>query len=167
MNAANPYAPPRANVSDVPRDEEELEHASRAIRFGAALLDAFLLMCVIYVPMIISGFFSFGSGNVESAARIASIMLLFILGGLVAYAGVTIYYVARDGQTLAKKWLGIKVVRGDGSKASLGRILVLRNLISWLLGLTGVYPLVDAMFIFGDQRQCLHDKMADTIVVVA
>ena len=166
MNAANPYAPPGANVSDVLVDDE-LEHASRGIRFGAAILDAFLIMCAIYVPIILVGIFGYGDVGSDSAVWAILMGWLFILISLTIYLGITLYFVARDGQTLAKKWLGIKVVRGDGSKASFGRILVLRNLISWLLGLTGVYPLVDAMFIFGDQRQCLHDKMADTIVVVA
>ena len=59
------------------------------------------------------------------------------------------------------------MVRSDGTKASLGRIFALRNLISWLLAFTFVYTIIDALFIFGDERQCLHDKMADTIVVVA
>jgi uncharacterized RDD family membrane protein YckC len=166
MKEANPYAPPRASVSDVLVDDE-LEHASRGIRLGAALLDTFLIMCAIYLPIILVGIFGYGDVGSDSAVWAILMGWLVILISLVIYLGITLYFVARDGQTLAKKWLGIKVVRGDGSKASLGRIFVLRNLISWLLAFTGLYPLIDALFIFGDNRQCLHDKMADTIVVVA
>ena len=32
-----------------------------------------------------------------------------------------------------------------------------------LLGI--LYTIVDALFIFAESRQCLHDKIADTIVV--
>jgi hypothetical protein len=30
-----------------------------------------------------------------------------------------------------------------------------------------LFGIIDALFIFGDARQCLHDKIADTIVIKA
>ena len=63
--------------------------------------------------------------------------------------------------------LGIKVVRADGSKATLGRIFWLRNFVSALLNIVPFYWLIDCLLIFGDARQCVHDKIADTIVVRA
>jgi hypothetical protein len=30
-----------------------------------------------------------------------------------------------------------------------------------------VYELIDALMIYGESRQCLHDRIADTIVVKA
>jgi len=59
------------------------------------------------------------------------------------------------------------VVRSDGSPVSLGRIFWLRNFVNGLLGIIGPYQLVDWLFIFGESRQCLHDKLADTIVIRA
>ena len=79
--------------------------------------------------------------------------------------------VKRNGQTIGKKLAGIKVVRSDGSKASLGRIFWLRNIVNAIPSaipfLGSLYGLVDHLFIFGDKRQCLHDKIADTVVVTA
>jgi uncharacterized RDD family membrane protein YckC len=63
--------------------------------------------------------------------------------------------------------LGIKVVRTDGSPASLGRIFWLRNVVNGLMGLLPLYQFIDWLFIFGESRQCLHDKLADTMVVKA
>jgi uncharacterized RDD family membrane protein YckC len=63
--------------------------------------------------------------------------------------------------------MGIKVVRKDGSKASLGRIFFLRNVVNIILAFIPLYGLVDALLIFGESRQCIHDKIADTIVVKA
>ena len=102
-----------------------------------------------------------------TAPRISPIAGLLALIGVVVWIWFTVLYVARNGQTIAKKWLGIKVVRSDGSKASLGRIFWLRNVVNALVGIIPFYFLIDHLVIFSDSRQCVHDKIADTIVVVA
>ena len=96
---------------------------------------------------------------------------LFGLAGLLIWGGVTAYLVHKNGQTLGKKILGIKVVRTDGSRASLGRIFWLRNVIMVLLSMIPIagmiLSLVDSLLIFRESRQCLHDQIAGTIVVKA
>ena len=87
--------------------------------------------------------------------------------GLIAWIWLTILFVSRNGQSIAKKMLGIKVVRRDGSPASLGRIFWLRNVVNTVLAFVPFYGLVDALLIFGEARQCVHDKIADTIVIKA
>jgi uncharacterized RDD family membrane protein YckC len=79
----------------------------------------------------------------------------------------TVKYVSENGQSIAKRMLGIKVVRADGSAITLGRIFWMRNILNTLISFIPLYGLVDALFIFGESRQCLHDKLADTIVVRA
>ena len=59
------------------------------------------------------------------------------------------------------------LVRSDGSKASLARIFWLRNVVNGMLGFVPLYGIVDLLLIFGDARQCIHDKIADTMVVKA
>jgi len=72
---------------------------------------------------------------------------------------------------VGKRALGIRIVRSSGERASLGRIFALRYLPVTLLGaipyLGPVFSLVDILLIFRDSRQCLHDQIADTIVVKA
>jgi uncharacterized RDD family membrane protein YckC len=67
--------------------------------------------------------------------------------------------------------LGIRVVRRDGSHCGLARIFFARYLPVTLLGAVpfvgGLVSLVDALLIFRDDRRCLHDEIADTIVVKA
>ena len=165
MNTANPYAPPRAQVSDVANASDELELAGRGIRLGAFLLDALIGLILVYLPLIMGGLFdNWGTGT---APRISPIAGLLALIGVVVWIWFTVLYVARNGQTIAKKWLGIKVVRSDGSKASLGRIFWLRNVVNALVGIIPFYFLIDHLVIFSDSRQCVHDKIADTILVVA
>jgi len=68
---------------------------------------------------------------------------------------------------MGKRLLEIRVVRSDGSQASLGRIFWLRNVVNGLLGIIPLYAIIDVLFIFGQRRQCIHDLIADTIVVKA
>jgi uncharacterized RDD family membrane protein YckC len=122
-------------------------------------------MALVYLPLIFGGAFS-GIGT-DRPPTISPIAGLLAFAGFIVWVVFTIMYVARNGQTIAKKWLGIKVVRTDGSQASLGRIFWLRNVVNALLGIIPLYGLIDVLLIFSDSRQCIHDKIADTIVVVA
>ena len=96
---------------------------------------------------------------------------LLMLVGMIAWAVVTWRLVADNGWTLGKRACSIRVVRSDGSDASVGRIFFHRNCIIALLQmipfLGSLIGIADPLFIFGDRRQCLHDRIADTIVVQA
>jgi uncharacterized RDD family membrane protein YckC len=88
-----------------------------------------------------------------------------------AWIGTNIFFAHRNGQCIAKRVIGIKVVRFDGSCASLGSIFWLRNVVNALSGaipLPGkIYQLVGCLGIFGARQQCIRDMIADTIVVKA
>jgi len=173
MNTTNPYAPPQAAVQDVANPEQH-ELAGRGTRLGAAIVDGLVLVVMVYVPLIVSIKMSGHPLLVNAKFNYAAIlnsMLLLPLIGLIAFAWLNILFVSRNGQSIAKKLMGIKVVRSDGSKASLGRIFWLRNVVNIVIGiiplLGSLYGLVDALLIFSAPRQCVHDKIADTIVVNA
>jgi len=168
VNTANPYAPPKGAVRDVDLGDSA-EPADRGIRLVAAILDGLIAFVMIYLPALIVFIVTDSISGSEQRPEDAVLAIgggLAIIGAIV-WIWLTIMYVARNGQTIAKKMLGIKVVRSDGSKASLGRIFWLRNIVNGLLGVIPLYSLIDPLFIFGEQRQCLHDKIADTIVVRA
>ncbi|MET0987115.1 MAG: RDD family protein [Steroidobacteraceae bacterium] len=171
---ANPYAPPKAEVSDA-TEELVVEQATRGSRLGAASLDA-LVGIVVGLPVLYAVIPAAiqGRGN---PGEMSSLIMASIIGGAAALSGVlaiawmviTFILVKRNSQTIGKKFVGIKVARSDGSHASLARIFWLRNVVNALPSLIPVvgnfYSLVDHLFIFGGKRQCLHDKIADTIVV--
>ncbi len=166
MATENPYAPPRSAVSDV-ADSGELEPAGRGLRLGAYLLDILIASIMMGVPFGLVGGFSM---QIDATGHVQEFPVGAILAGVagsIVWLVLTILYVARNGQTIAKKLLDIKVVRADGSRASLGRIFWLRNVVNAILGIIPFYFLIDHLVIFGDARQCVHDKIADTIVVVA
>lgn len=167
-NQANPYAPPQAEVRDSAVHEEN-ELAGRGTRFGAAMLDS-LIAGIAVVPMLIgANFQAMQTGDYMNAFSGVGLAIGFI--AVLALLGYTIYLVHTNGQTVGKKILGIKVVRSDFSKASLARIFWLRNIVNAIPGVIpfvgNFYGIVDHLFIFGERRQCVHDKIADTIVVKA
>jgi len=167
MSATNPYAPPQGAVRDMPG--EGLEPADRLMRLLAAVLDGIIAGLMIYVPGLVVALatraFDQPQGDVDVA--VVALPLLVCLAGFVGWAWITILLVARYGQTMGKRLLEIRVVRSDGSSASLGRIFWLRNVVNALLGIIPLYGLIDLLLIFGERRQCIHDLIADTIVIKA
>jgi uncharacterized RDD family membrane protein YckC len=147
---------------------EDTLPAGRGTRFVAAWLDAFVVAAMVYAPAfagaLIVGAAAPGAEDASSGA-LAGVGLGVI--GFAVWCAVTVKYVKQNGQTIGKKLVGIKVVRTDGTPATLGRIFWLRNLVNGLICLIPFYGLVDLLFIFAESQQCLHDKIADTIVVKA
>jgi uncharacterized RDD family membrane protein YckC len=167
MDSANPYAPPQAPVHDVVDPNAPLELAGRGTRLAAALVDG-LIMMLIAMPMIVVFAAAGATGADDTVLGAAGLIggLLTILAFL-AWAVITTLLVMNHGQTLGKRALGIRVMRSDGTPAGLGRIFWLRNVVNGLLGVIPAYSIIDHLFIFGESHQCLHDKIADTIVVRA
>ncbi|MGA9524514.1 MAG: RDD family protein [Myxococcaceae bacterium] len=132
--------------------------ASRGARFAANLVDQF-----IWVPWFFPMFLVEGEG-------METLQIVFGIGGVIAALGTLVLqiYLAARGQSVGKKLLKIRVVRSDGSRASLARIIFLRNALPVLVNsLCGILNLVDAVMIFGNERRCIHDHMADTMVIEA
>lgn len=158
------YAPPTAEVADVSGDDLPL--AGRGIRLGAAILDTFVLGAVLWLVGKVTPWNAFDFAN---AARGTGAMLPMMIVSAVAFMLVNGFLLITRGQTVAKLLLGLRIVRTDGSQASPGRIIGLRYMIGYLLGVfpmaTMAYGLVDALLIFRSSRKCLHDTIADTIVV--
>ena len=154
----------------MPSQGQEQELAGRGVRLVAAILDSIIAGLMIYMPALIVLAATGGLGQLdrpESEIDPNVLTLPIVVGciGAIAWAWITLLLVARYGQTMAKRLLDIRVVRRDGSRASLGRIFWLRNVVNGLLGVIPLYGLVDILFIFGERRQCIHDLIADTIVV--
>jgi uncharacterized RDD family membrane protein YckC len=168
MSTPNPYAPPQATVSDAPRSTQQSELAGRARRLGAALLDG----AAVSIPVAIAAGLVFVTRTTaDDADRTRNIAIG--AGALVYLIMLIIQMILlhRSGQTIGKLALSIKIVRSSGERASLGRIVFLRVLVGSFIGaipyLGTLYAFIDMLMIFSDSRQCVHDRIADTIVVEA
>ena len=168
----NPYAPPQAAVDDISEPQPFAIPADRGTRLGAAILDSVLFMIAVYLPFMVSlGAFAESTVAPDDPNapfdQLAVWGSVFTLVGLAVWGWFTLKFMARNSQSIAKKRLRIKVVRADGSRVSLGRLIWLRNVVMWILSFIPLFGIIDALFIFGESRQCLHDRIADTIVIKA
>jgi uncharacterized RDD family membrane protein YckC len=156
--------------------------AERGARLAAVSIDELLLLALLLPPIfgaqsqIAAMMADYVNGADADPYTLLWPMLtgrgaLISLVGLIAWSVITTWMVWSNGQTIGKRIMGIKVVRKDGSRASLGRIFWLRNVLnavpSWLPYIGLLYQLADALLIFHESRQCLHDRIADTIVIKA
>ena len=164
MNEApNPFAPPLAEVADIAVAGSE--QARRSTRLAAAIVDSLILGVVFWAV-----FFQQFEEIADPAAE-WWVMPLVTLGLSVLFILINGFLLAKHGQTVGKKLLGLRIVRTDGSPASLARLAGLRYGVGFLISavpMVGVmYGLVDALFIFRASHKCLHDNIADTIVIKA
>jgi uncharacterized RDD family membrane protein YckC len=127
--------------------------ATRMQRFLGALADG----VIVGVPYLI--------GSIESIPDpIRLLGVVASLGLLVAQ----IYLVSMKGQTIGKRLVGTRIVRKDTLENGGFVINVLwRGFLNGLLSLIPLYFLADCLFIFREDRRCIHDMLAGTIVVQA
>jgi uncharacterized RDD family membrane protein YckC len=143
------------------------ELATWSVRAGAFLIDL-LLLAAVGAAIGIGVFLA--EGDTEDARRLAQSLALAIgvPVGLLYAPLLMMRRGERNGQTLGKQALRIRVVREGGEPVTLGNGL-LREAIGrqLLVAFTyGLYALIDYLWPTWDRaRQCLHDKVAQTRVV--
>jgi uncharacterized RDD family membrane protein YckC len=87
--------------------------------------------------------------------------------GLIVWLFFTVKFLGENGQSIGKKACKIKILRKDGSEVSISRVIIARNVVNGILGIIPFYGIIDPLFIFGNARRCVHDYIADTIVIKA
>ena len=163
----NPFAPPSARVEDV--SVSGLELGGRGTRLGAVLIDG-LIQAGIYYAVAFTLFDSL-IPNARSGASFGSRSVLQFAVGIGVFVLIQSYLLATRGQTIGKRLLGLRIVRSNGERVAIGRLLGLRYFVGWIITMIPfigvVFALADSLLIFRDSRKCLHDNIADTIVVKA
>lgn len=162
------YAPPQALIEDLQSaGPAPGELATRGKRFVAAMVDGLIAFGVIWLLSLV---LSFDLWNQEGRSLWSPRPVDSVIG-FGSFLLLQGYLLIKRGQTIGKLIFKIRIVRPDGSAASIGRIIGLRYALASLLGIVPalgqIYAIVDCLFIFHSSRRCLHDRIADTIVVQA
>ena len=160
----NPYAAPVSRLEDMPT--HVLHLATRSSRLGAYLLDILsIAVLAIVAAIVLPSFGKAGSRDISQA------FVAFVGFAMLAVFIVDIVFLHKYGQTIGKRLVGIKVVQTNGMRCELWRFFFLRALPVGILSnipIIGIIVgLVDILMIFGEQQRCLHDLIANTIVIQA
>lgn len=166
MDEQNPYAPPRTEVTEAPpSDPQQVELADRGIRLLGAIIDGFLLMFVLLPAMWFGGYFKAAIAN-EVGFGLLMLWTAISFGIFVLVQGFPLY---TWGQTWAKRLLDIRIVDMDGYQPPFWKLILLRYGVPQLLGIVPVvnilFMFANPLFIFGEERRCLHDRIAGTRVI--
>ncbi len=165
------YGDDRFDVDRRPSLADELEDDDRPLadpgtRFLAHLVDG---LCVVGV-VLPAGAFALLGGVVggEDAAGVGA-----IIGGVLGILALVVYQarlLGREGQTIGKRSQRIRIVDAtDGSNPGIGRAFWVRGVANGVISsipyIGSFYAIADIALIFRDDRRCIHDHLASTIVV--
>lgn len=130
----------------------DVDLASLPQRLAARFLDG-IVVGVPVIALFFTGMRLFGTSAWPGGVLIAA-GILFTMSYTLFSDGLP------GGQSLGKRWVGIRVVSAEsGAPCTFWQSFV-RNIIQAILG-----P-IDWIFIFGERRQRLGDRAAGTLVIV-
>jgi len=137
--------------------------AKKSTRLFAIILD-FLIMLLVCIPGLITYKITNDYQYDNSIGTLIIVLSYLILGS------TQLFYLVKHGQSLGKKALGIKIVKIDNEQVpGFATIFLLRSLIPNIISSVPyagpVFWLIDILFIFRDDRRCMHDLIAQTKVV--
>ena len=171
IDPVNPYSAPAANLESpvFAPVATDLQVAGPGTRLAAVLLDG-LLFAPLAIVVALSGITaraSSGTGRDPIYAGAMALIGLYVL----LLAGYQIYLLSTRGQTLGKRWMKVRIVKLDGSAPGFVHAVLLRSVVSGLprvIPVVGsIFSLIDALFIFRQDRRCIHDMIASTRVVAS
>ena len=139
--------------------------AGRGRRLGAYLIDLIIAGIVLVILAVLNIGISF-----EDVARDPMTQQMSTAGGiayLVIFMVINGYLLVTKGQTLGKLALDIRIVDAASNGAATAvKILGLRYVLVMLVGaipiIGGLLGIIDFLFIFREDRRCVHDLIAGT-----
>lgn len=143
--------------------------AGRGARLLAKLIDGLAGLVVALPGLVLLAL----GGAFEDNFSAMSIAGLGLTGFAVLCLFIfQVYQLATRGQTIGKRLMDVKIVAyDDGTNPGFVKAVLLRVIVNGLISavpvIGGLYSLVDILFIFRDDRRCIHDLIASTHVVKA
>lgn len=146
-----------------------MQYASFGKRVVAYIIDSIIVGLIAGIPIgCLIGITTAFAMEMSEEVYIIAIIAVSLIGVLWAVIASVLYFAimwSRTGQTLGKKWLGIKVVTAEWIPPSFwraaGRAIIGYGLSDLVFGLGFLWMLWD------DYQQCWHDKLFSTYVIEA
>lgn len=138
-------------------------------RLGAFIIDLLVIIVPFIVLMTLLDTFSNATNMSYTDGFMFAIAIMFICG--LIYMVVNIWLLYKYGQTAGKRIIGIKILDQENNKPSLVKSFLIRTIVPVIIlpvPVVGIlFFITDALFIFRQDRRCLHDLIAGTKVVIA
>jgi uncharacterized RDD family membrane protein YckC len=153
----------------------DVKLATRGVRLLAFMIDT-AIVWLISTFVIRFGYGSFFSLDLRrlfmgDSEYIKVLFFVVVASSCLIYLMVNGYYLYKSGQTVGKKLIGIKITDLKGNTPTLMKSYVLRFLIPSLVCSFPVLGMIlwfiDVLFIFGKNKRCIHDYIAETKVMFA
>ncbi|MEO9946274.1 RDD family protein [Paraglaciecola sp.] len=162
----NLFTPPESKLVDETQSNLESVLASRWRRLGASLIDSFIMMLFVMPIMYFFGWFEFITNGEEPPFMYSLGMGLM---GILFFILLNFKLLIKNGQTIGKKLLNIKIVDMDGNQADLKKHLLKRYGTYFIPNQVpiagGIFQLINILFIFRRDKRCIHDLAGGTQVV--
>lgn len=169
----NPYGSPEAALRSAlpPPFPGTLELANPWLRLAAALIDGVVALIIMLPVMLVGGYFTaVWNAAMQGKSVSLGLTILWSLIGLALFLLVQGYPLHRWAQTWGKRLLGVQIVDMQGKQPSLVHLIVKRYLPVQVVSLVpfvgNLLIIVDSLFIFRNDRRCVHDLIAGTQVIV-
>lgn len=180
MSEENPYAAPATEAQVQPLDSRipgPHNYATLGDRFLGKLIDGLIMLPVsialtfllglVFAREVVAnpGFMDILSGNAGFGIGVG--LLLTVLG-IGIYIAIQWTFWKATSQSIGKKVMKTQIVNLDGTPADVNTIAFQRyGIIAFLSALpfVGIIALIDVLFIFRADRNCLHDDIAKTRVI--
>lgn len=189
MEEKNDYTDAASDNRNV--QEIEVGIAGAGDRILAALLNQLFTFLILLVPF--AGLIVFAiknEGRIVGSEEIVGLLLGMTsfwvgLAGILAYTVIQIYYMSRDGQSLGKKIMRIRVLKTDGRNPGFVGTVLVRE-IAWSVLVAIIAAVIGLavgdngenainllaflanfvlLFMVKRDRRTLYDILADTVVV--
>ena len=180
----NPYSAPRSAVQGSQDDEVQL--AARWRRLVARIIDWTLIGILTFIlnfyTLGTDWIFKYVETMVQPAQAVEIVDVIWteftdaiftmLATEILLFIVLNTYLLARRGQTIGKFMMGVRIVDYfTGEIPKLRFSLLIREGGLYLLGIFGLLGalinLVDKLFIFSENRRCIHDYWGFTKVVTA
>ncbi len=127
------------------------------------MVATFIDVIIVVTLQLVLGFLLGLAGVLSTGQADATIAILVQLFGYVLSFAYYVVFTGHCGQTPGKMALRIKVVRCDGTEIGYGRAALREIPAKFISGI--ILCIGYLMVAFDEQKQGLHDRMADTYVV--
>lgn len=135
--------------------------ASPWARLGAVILNALVLFGTMLPGLILIGI-----GEENGSDALAGLGGIILAGSILALCVYQTVILSRDGQSIGKKVLQLRIVDAyDESNPGFARVILLRFFVMQLLGIIPFVSLIDAVMVFTEEHKTIHDRIASTLVV--